>query len=185
MASTEIAVTERQRAALREMTQAAEADGLHEHGTGFINTRPRRIQMSRQWPWRQANPDAVIVDRRTKWGNPFYVGGPSGLAREPAVSNPGHSWEYEGRITGLGRHDYYHADGHVTACTIRAMTLDEVVQCFRAMVNGGGWPLDWMGWSRYPKIEEIRDELGGKDLACWCPLDQKCHADVLLELAAP
>ena len=26
--------------------------------------------------------------------------------------------------------------------------------------------------------------LRGKDLACWCPLDQPCHADVLLELAA-
>lgn len=25
--------------------------------------------------------------------------------------------------------------------------------------------------------------LKGKDLACWCPLDQPCHADVLLELA--
>lgn len=26
-------------------------------------------------------------------------------------------------------------------------------------------------------------ELRGKNLACWCPLDQPCHADVLLELA--
>ncbi|AMS03707.1 hypothetical protein SEA_BETTERKATZ_72 [Gordonia phage BetterKatz] len=26
-------------------------------------------------------------------------------------------------------------------------------------------------------------ELSGHDLACWCPLDQPCHADVLLELA--
>lgn len=26
-------------------------------------------------------------------------------------------------------------------------------------------------------------ELRGKDLACWCPLDAPCHADVLLELA--
>lgn len=26
-------------------------------------------------------------------------------------------------------------------------------------------------------------ELRGKDLACWCDLDQPCHADVLLELA--
>jgi hypothetical protein len=25
--------------------------------------------------------------------------------------------------------------------------------------------------------------LRGKDLACWCPLDQPCHADVLLKLA--
>lgn len=26
--------------------------------------------------------------------------------------------------------------------------------------------------------------LRGKDLACWCPLDEPCHADVLLELIA-
>ena len=26
-------------------------------------------------------------------------------------------------------------------------------------------------------------ELRGKNLACWCALDQECHADVLLELA--
>ena len=25
--------------------------------------------------------------------------------------------------------------------------------------------------------------LRGRDLACWCPLDQPCHADVLLEVA--
>lgn len=25
--------------------------------------------------------------------------------------------------------------------------------------------------------------LRGHDLACWCPLDEPCHADVLLELA--
>lgn len=27
--------------------------------------------------------------------------------------------------------------------------------------------------------------LWGLDLACWCPLDQACHADVLLEIANP
>lgn len=39
-------------------------------------------------------------------------------------------------------------------------------------------------------IERVADpvvfdlsELRGKDLACWCPLDQPCHADVLLEIA--
>lgn len=26
-------------------------------------------------------------------------------------------------------------------------------------------------------------DLRGKNLACWCPLDQPCHADVLLEMA--
>ena len=29
----------------------------------------------------------------------------------------------------------------------------------------------------------IPRELRGRDLACWCPLDQPCHADVLLEIA--
>lgn len=31
--------------------------------------------------------------------------------------------------------------------------------------------------------EDVRHELRGKDLACWCPLDQPCHADVLIEIA--
>lgn len=26
-------------------------------------------------------------------------------------------------------------------------------------------------------------ELQGKNLACWCPLDKPCHADLLLQLA--
>lgn len=34
-----------------------------------------------------------------------------------------------------------------------------------------------------PTYGEIRSELTGRDLACWCPLDQSCHADVLLEIA--
>lgn len=32
-------------------------------------------------------------------------------------------------------------------------------------------------------VDIIVDQLGGHDLACWCPLDQPCHADVLLDLA--
>jgi len=31
--------------------------------------------------------------------------------------------------------------------------------------------------------EEIKRELRGKDLMCWCRLDHPCHADVLLEIA--
>ncbi len=37
------------------------------------------------------------------------------------------------------------------------------------------------------KMRQLREsatrELVGMNLACWCPLDQPCHADVLLELA--
>lgn len=31
-------------------------------------------------------------------------------------------------------------------------------------------------------FNEWLEPLRGKDIACWCPLDQLCHADVLLEL---
>jgi hypothetical protein len=30
---------------------------------------------------------------------------------------------------------------------------------------------------------DVRRQLAGVDLACWCPLDEPCHADVLLEVA--
>jgi len=33
------------------------------------------------------------------------------------------------------------------------------------------------------KLVGFRDTLGGKNLACWCPLDAPCHADVLLQIA--
>jgi Domain of unknown function (DUF4326) len=32
-------------------------------------------------------------------------------------------------------------------------------------------------------VDDVRRELAGRDLACWCPLDRPCHADVLLEVA--
>ncbi len=34
-----------------------------------------------------------------------------------------------------------------------------------------------------PTRDEIATALRGKNLACWCALDQPCHADVLLDLA--
>lgn len=49
---------------------------------------------------------------------------------------------------------------------------------FRAMVEG-----DADGRGGYPALADIRAELAGRDLACWCPLDGPCHADVLLALA--
>lgn len=34
-------------------------------------------------------------------------------------------------------------------------------------------------------VDAARRELAGYDLACWCPPDQPCRADVLLEHANP
>lgn len=66
---------------------------------------------------------------------------------------------------------------------------------------GKGYGPDWeakefSAWlnprhtNRWPHLTEQREELlrriselRGKNLACWCALDQPCHADVLLEIA--
>jgi hypothetical protein len=46
---------------------------------------------------------------------------------------------------------------------------EEAIRRFRVLVDLG-------------LVRDI-DQLRGKDLACWCPLDEPCHADVLLEIA--
>jgi len=35
----------------------------------------------------------------------------------------------------------------------------------------------------YPSDEEIKAELRGKDLLCWCNLYEDCHVSRLLEIA--
>jgi hypothetical protein len=49
------------------------------------------------------------------------------------------------------------------------------VRMYRETIGGNVWTS--------PNKDDIRKELRGKDLACWCPLNQPCHADVLLEIA--
>jgi hypothetical protein len=34
-----------------------------------------------------------------------------------------------------------------------------------------------------PSAEAIRASLAGRNLACWCPADGPCHADLLLRIA--
>lgn len=62
-----------------------------------------------------------------------------------------------------------------------------VVNCFRDWLAGGQVGCDW---GQGPESDRRKAEilaglpaLRGKNLACWCPLDQPCHADVLLKLA--
>jgi hypothetical protein len=143
---------------------------------------PKRIQLRRTKGWRKPE-GAVVVTRPGKWGNPFRVGTRSALARVPALD--GRPWQYEGRVSADGMsHDYQHADGHWTRHTVRYMTAAEAIECYRALLLGGGWPLDFKNNGGYYRTAaEARAELAGRDLACWCPLDQPCHADVLLELA--
>jgi hypothetical protein len=51
---------------------------------------------------------------------------------------------------------------------------DECVARYRDALVGGALPFT---------VDDVRRELASHDLACWCPLDLPCHADVLLEVA--
>lgn len=68
-------------------------------------------------------------------------------------------------------------------------TRQEQVRRFRAAVIGFESNGVWCGPDAHNEsyigriVATVAIELRGKNLACWCPLDQPCHADVLLELA--
>lgn len=55
---------------------------------------PRRVQMRRDRPWRRDHPDAVIVARPSKWGNPFRIGHPGIKGHADAV------WAFEAWLNG-------------------------------------------------------------------------------------
>lgn len=63
-----------------------------------------------------------------------------------------------------------------------AMDGGDVVEWFRWWL-AGELVADWDERNGLAVQAEARKQLRGKDLACWCPLDKACHADVLLALA--
>lgn len=78
---------------------------------------------------------------------------------------------YVGRPTPMGN--------PVRAGMWRGYTAADAVRDFKEWVEGD---LSKRSFGKPPSMDEIK-ALRGFDLACWCPLDQPCHADVLLALA--
>jgi hypothetical protein len=124
---------------------------------------PQRIQLRRTKGWRKP-PGVVVVARPSKWGNPFRPGDRV-TPDHPAwgAVAPAHAvWNYRSRP--FGWQDFTVAD------------VAQAVEMYRTYVGR-------TVVSGYSLAQRAVAELAGRDLACWCPLDQPCHADVLLELA--
>jgi hypothetical protein len=66
--------------------------------------------------------------------------------------------------------------------TAPGYTPAQAVADYALWINGAA-QFRLQGGAGPPSIEDIRRQLAGKNLACWCALGQPCHADVLLELA--
>ena len=54
-------------------------------------------------------------------------------------------------------------------------TADQCIGAYRKRINENVWT--------FPSKRDVQSQLRGKNLACFCPLDRPCHADILLEIA--
>lgn len=64
-------------------------------------------------------------------------------------------------------------------------TREGAVFAFEDWLTGNPWacPAGDAYDARRQRLLYALPTLRGKDLACWCPLDKPCHADVLIRLA--
>lgn len=125
-------------------------------------TAPRRIQRQRTKGWKMP-ANTIYVGRPTRFGNPFLT----------------HADERDGH-------------GEKTGRRIEIRSAEEAVSLYRKWLGKAMRSAEFdrkadinsymLYFDRKIICEEIAT-LRGKNLACWCPLDQPCHADVLLELA--
>lgn len=117
-------------------------------------SEPKRIQRKRTKGWRMPE-GAIYVGRPGKFGNPFA---PKIIPGWATVSR-----EYA--VDDYRRWLFHH---HGT----------------RRMSGPGGGIICWcLDHGDRDAVLPLIPTLAGRDLACWCPESQPCHADVLLELA--
>ena len=112
---------------------------------------------------------AVYVGRPTIFGNPF----------RPILLPCCPNWDVidDNGVTYLIDHARAHK---LPGRTSKDEAAAECVRLFVADLT------EWLGGGRMahdPALADAIRGLRGRDLACWCPLDQPCHADVLLYIA--
>jgi hypothetical protein len=145
-------------------------------------TTPKRVRITRTRDadgksWRDRHPDAVIVDRRTDFGNPFRV---------YRCDCCGH-WDVIDDNDVSHHVDHAVARGDASTAGIvldpgpapvgKAQELEAIVHAVELFEQDIEW-----GSAAFT-ADQVRAELAGKDLACWCESDAVCHADVLLRIA--
>lgn len=126
-----------------------------------VSELPRRVQLRRTKGWRMP-ANTVRCVRPGPHGNPFRVGGYF-MIGDPDPRRPVRmAW-----CECLRRP----ADPGFTLIE----TNDQAVEWYRRYAAG---------WAPQ-QISLVQKLLGGKNLACFCALEDACHCDVLLEIANP
>ena len=116
---------------------------------------PERIQLRRTKGWRKP-AGAIVVARPSKLGNPLAIG-------DVLVCEGPGGFQFEMTVTPEIAVAYF------------ARLMESRLSYWPGMhPDDRAYSDEWA-----TRVAELR----GSDLACWCPLDQPCHADVLLDLA--
>jgi hypothetical protein len=136
----------------------------HSSANTTVGCCPVRVQRKRTKGWKMPE-NTVYVGRGTKWGNPFKI--------VPVK----HGWHVVAEEDGK-EHVILKTDDYTKAVNL---SLESYQYWLMPYTNKDG-DIDkfFLSTAQY---ESIVLELKGKNLACWCPLDKPCHADILLRLA--
>ncbi len=152
---------------------------------------PRRIQRRRTKGWRLP-PNTVCVSRPGRFANPFPWRGPwivwAAVAIGYRADEPGcraaavaffRNWLggdlVKGPLAGAG-------DGGMIEYESGAVVPFSVAARGVAASFAGLYARE-LEVPKPPILADIRAQLKGKNLACWCGLGDPCHVDVLLEIA--
>lgn len=153
-------------------------------------TGPVRLQIARpRRRWRAEHRDAVIVAKGSPWANPFQV---REWGRRRLIGPFDLAWL--GRdARGGTRPPLQFAPEDALHSFLLTASPAEVVDMFRLTLLVPPPPMRAALRSRAGRFTpfsaaDVRAELAGRDLACWCPLPvpgepDLCHASVLLEVA--
>ena len=130
----------------------------------------KRIQRQRTKGWRMP-PNTVYVGWPSRWGNPYLL---TDVGRRfPSLTAD--------QCAGFVVNEFRDLLGaHAPAFLLEVHKPRSLTDSLPSRTPGAERE---KRTATYPSIVEIRRELAGKDLVCWCPLDKPCHADILLELA--
>lgn len=134
---------------------------------------PKRIQRKRTKGWRMPE-GAVYIGRPTIFGNPFQAYKCECCGYWDVLDDNG--------MTYLVNHQYVsrpEVRADRTTWTTKTQASREAVRLYNDELTY--WCGGRMKWD--VPFREAVESLRGKTLACWCPPDQPCHGDVLLELA--
>jgi len=115
----------------------------------------KRVQRKRTKGYRMPE-NTKYVGRPTAWGNPFKLT-PDGWIMYYSVNrkilDPWIYWS----VTG-------------------GFCLTDIVELYECWIKG-----EFKNYTDLPNTTDI-EQLKGFDLACFCPLNSPCHADILIKL---